>query len=72
MREITHLVLLGRVSGGTAKKGDIELSEQELRRASGGIRAWPSRYRRGLLLAPQKSMLSGTPRCTVRVGDGSN
>jgi len=49
MREITHLVLLGRVSGGTAKKGDTELTEQELRRASGGIRGWPSRYRRGLL-----------------------
>jgi len=29
MREITHLVLLGRVSGGTAKKGDIDLSEQD-------------------------------------------
>jgi hypothetical protein len=27
MREITHLVLLGRVRGRTAKKGDIELSE---------------------------------------------
>ena len=26
------------------------------------LRGWPSRHRRGLLLAPQKSMLSGTHR----------
>jgi hypothetical protein len=55
MREITHLVLLSRVSCGIAKK----LTEHELRLASGDC----SSHR--------KKMLSGAPRRTVGVGIGS-